>query len=166
MKKKLLSFVMVLCTVFLTVPMANAESIPNNISTQLGPVSQYSNYADGQNNFEVMALSNLILRGDVSIYLEANRTIRLVSNTTCTDIMDKVGFKDITLQRWNGSSWINVSVWSAYRETSQIYTYDYRTTVTGGYYYRITLNHYAENGWWIFADKQEVYNETSSLWVG
>lgn len=161
--KKIISLFLVFCLAFGTIPLVLAEEKPNDF----GPVSSSDTYAEGLYNTEIQPLATgLIQKGDLSIYLEANRTIRIVTKTTCTDFMDKVGFKDITLQRSDGSSWTNVSVWSTYRENDQTYLYDHRVTVEGGYYYRVTLKHYAEKGWWIFADTQEMYNETSALWVG
>ena len=146
-------------------------SATENFSTQqaapeYGIRSSQDDVAVGQNNYtELEDSTNLISQATLSIYLESNRILRIVAYTLCTDVFDTVGFKDITIQRWINGAWSNVSVWSAYQNNTSSYLYDYSTTVTGGYYYRVTLTHYAKEGWWIFADTQEIYNETSYLWI-
>ena len=114
---------------------------------------------------ELASVDNLISQALVYIYLESNQTLRIVANTACTETVDTVGFKDITIQRWVNGTWSNVSTWSIYHNNTANYLYDYETAVAGGYNYRVTLTHYAKKGWWIFADTQEIYNETSYIWI-
>lgn len=164
--KKILCLCIVVLILIGIAPAALAAEQPNTAEN----ISASEYYAEGLYNTDDTAIqplsSTLILKCDLAIYLGDGKTLQIVAKTTCTDIVDKVGFKNITLQRKSGSSWVNVSTWSAYKEDAQAYLYDYRTTVTGGYYYRVVLTHYAEKGWWVFADTQEIYNETSALWVG
>ncbi len=41
----------------------------------------------------------------------------------------------------------------------------YAVTVQGGYYYRVTLTHYAKEQTWFFPDEQSVTNTSSYVWV-
>ena len=165
---KKIGIIITLCILLLySLQMSATE---NSSTQQAAPVygigSAQEDVALGQNNYTGLEeATNLISQATLSIYLESNRILRIVAYTLCTDVYDTVGFKDITIQRWINGTWSNVSVWSAYQNNTSSYLYDYSTAVTGGYYYRVALTHYAKEGWWIFADTQEIYNETSYLWI-
>ena len=88
------------------------------------------------------------------------------ARTRCTEQADVVGFMDVFLQRWNGSKWINVvTPWDDLKSNMRNHNLSYSRIVDGGYYYKVSLYHYAQQGTGIFASKQEIFNETSYLWV-
>ena len=52
------------------------------------------------------------------------------------------------------------------KEDAVTYSLDkYAVTVQGGYYYRVTLTHYAKEQTWFFPDEQSVSNTSSYVWV-
>ncbi len=83
--------------------------------------------------------------------------------------MEKIGFKDITVQRsTNGSTNWNdeVSISDKIITDALYHSLDhYSVSVTGGYYYRIMLTHYAKEKGWFFPSSQSITNYSNVVWV-
>lgn len=60
--------------------------------------------------------------------------------------VDVIGVQ-VTLQRWNGTAWVDVSAGSNVTATNDSYAYSSRnTSVSTGYYYRVKTKHWIEYG--------------------
>lgn len=138
-----------------------------NIIRPTGVVSKNNYHAEGINNGEITTLKGSIIDAiSLDLYLSSGRTLVIEARTRCIEEVDVVGFKSISLQRWNGSKWVNViSPWNDLVNDKLSHNLSYSKKVDGGYYYKVSLYHYAQKGTGIFADKQEEFNETSYLWV-
>lgn len=97
-----------------------------------------------------------------------SKTIYLTAEVFGTDIMAKIGFKNIKIQRSsNQVSWTTektipdkISEEAAFKVIST-----YPISVSGGYYYRIVLDNYAkENTWW-FPETQTVQSISETVWI-
>lgn len=110
--------------------------------------------------------TGLLASESLDVYDDGNGVLRLEGRTIGTEVLSKIGFQNITLQRWENGQWNNVKVWSAYKYNCATYPYEYSTTVTGGYNYRYVATHYAEKDWLIFPSTETYYNETGYLYIG
>ena len=124
----------------------------------------YNTGSAGSNRMSPMA-TGLLAVVSLEVYLVNGNTILLEGTTDATEVLNKIGYQNITLQRYENGQWTNLKVWSTYKTNAYYYDYDYETTVTEGYYYRFTATHYGENDWLIFSSVQTVYNETSYIYV-
>ncbi len=97
-----------------------------------------------------------------------SKTVYLTAGVYGTEVMSKIGFKNIKIQRST-----NQSTWTTERTVSDMISEDvrfktvyyYPVTVDGGYYYRIVLDNYAkENTWW-FPETQTLTTTSNSVWV-
>lgn len=97
-----------------------------------------------------------------------SKTVYINAEVYGSDIMGKIGFKNIKVQRsTNQSTWTTektvsdkISEDAAYKILS-----NYAVSVDGGYYYRIVLDNYAkENTWW-FPETQTVTTTSNSVWI-
>lgn len=100
-----------------------------------------------------------VSKGDHCIYIDG----KTKSNIN----MKSIGYKDISIEyssdnvHWSEEKPIDDLLKS---DSSSYYLNDYSVSVNGGYYYRVTLNHYAkESGW--FGSSQSVPNTSGSVWV-
>lgn len=77
--------------------------------------------------------------------------------------MDEIGFKNIQIQRYTGSGWYTEKTISSLTTTNAFtyYISDYTTSVLGGYYYRVSLDHYAKNG----STTESCNNFCGSVWI-
>lgn len=99
-------------------------------------------------------------------FSKGGNTLVLEGSTVGAEVLNKIGYQDITLQRWQNNQWTNVKVWSTYKYNSAAYNYEYSISVTPGYCYRYVATHYGEKDWLVFPSVQTLYNETSYLYVG
>lgn len=96
------------------------------------------------------------------------KTVYITARTVGTEEMSEIGFTDIKIER--SSDRIN---WTTEKTISDKIAEDtvshslakYSVSVQGGYYYRVTLTHYAKEQTWFFPDKQSVTNTSSYVWV-
>ena len=93
----------------------------------------------------------------------AKKAVKITAKTYCSDTMSKIGFKNIVIQKssdnvhWNVDDILKSSA-------SEYYLSDYSVSVSGGYYYRVKLTHYAkESG--LFGSSQSVVSTSNSVWV-
>lgn len=108
----------------------------------------------------------------VSFYLSmatASKQVQISASTRGYETMAKIGFKDITVQRsTNGSTnWTDeVYVGNNIISDDVIHSLNhFPVSVTGGYYYRIMLTHYAKETGWFFPSSQSITNYSNVLWV-
>lgn len=92
---------------------------------------------------------------------------KLVINakTRSDSTMYKIGFYDISIERSSdNSNWTQESYQgNKYTYSSSSYTLsDYNFNVNGGYYYRVSLKHYADNG---SGTTQSIDNTSNSVWI-
>ncbi len=108
-----------------------------------------------------MAYSLRISSGTNKVYISAT--------TDGYDTMAKIGFKDIVIQRSsNGTSgWTDAVSLSDQLVTDSLYHYldQYVVSVSGGYYYRVVLTHYAKEQGWFFPSSQSITNYSNVVWV-
>ncbi len=98
-----------------------------------------------------------------------NKRVLLDASVEATDVMAKLGFKDIKIQQCTSST----GSWSNYFEPSdQIaenrrshYVDDYLVAVPGGYYYRVQLTFYAKETGWFFPSSESITVTTNVVWV-
>ena len=73
--------------------------------------------------------------------------------------------RSISIKRWNGSTWeIEKSISDQLGSNKKLHTMNYSTTISGGYNYKLTVNHYAKASG-LFGGSQSVFNETSYIWI-
>ncbi|MEE5994406.1 MAG: hypothetical protein V3G42_14435 [Oscillospiraceae bacterium] len=110
----------------------------------------------------IITASYLISNYNLNIY--KNGSILYVNALTGSNsTMKTIGFKDVTVEYST-----NCSDWYEYRQpfdytvssASSCYMTNYPISVTNGYYYRVTLNHYAEASG-LFGSSQSVYNTSN-----
>lgn len=97
------------------------------------------------------------------------KTLYISATTNGYDTMAKIGFTNIKIQRSaNGTSgWTDEKTLSDQIATSSVYHIldCYSVSVTGGYYYRVVLDHYAKEQGWFFPSSQSVTNYSNVIWV-
>lgn len=101
-----------------------------------------------------------VLSGRKTLYI--NGEIEAVGN------MKSIGYKDIVVEYSNDNShWYveNDNIEDLLISNSDsYYLNNYAVSVKGGYYYRVSLTHYAkESGW--FGSSQSVENTSNSVWI-
>ena len=108
----------------------------------------------------------LISKCSLSI-VDSNKAIKLLGKTESNTVMKSIGYKDISIERssdnihWSEEKPIDDLLKS---DSSSYYLNNYSVSVKGGYYYRVTLTHYAkESG--LFGSSQSVSNTSNSVWV-
>lgn len=79
--------------------------------------------------------------------------------------MASIGFTDISIQRsYNGTSWTEEKTINdiLINNSSNCTLSGYPVDVLGGYYYRVCVNHYADNG---SGTTQTISNTSNSVWI-
>ena len=108
------------------------------------------------------------LISEYSLYFVGNTgTAYITARTVGNGIMSEIGLKNIEIQRssdcinWNTEVTDNLT--NTNSSIHDISNYGY--SVTGGYYYRVVLNHYAkENTWWNPAI-QSINHTSNIVWI-
>lgn len=98
-----------------------------------------------------------------------SKRILINANVYASDVMAKIGFKDITIEQ----SSTGTGGWSTYFQPSDQMASDamshslnnFLIAVPGGYYYRVTLTNYAKEYGWFFPDSQSITNYSNVVWV-
>ena len=170
MKKRFLSIGLILA-LFVCTAMgsgwASAEEITNDFDA---PLTNYDAIGVGkydinhiQGDIQTIA-SGLISTTQLTVYRSGTQ-LAVYGTTRCYDIMTKVGFTYITIQRWINGGWTDYLTINNYLDTNCDYhSYGKYHTVPLGYTYRAICNHYAEKpGILWFTDKENIYNETEGV---
>mgnify|MGYP007065776619 FL=1 len=110
--------------------------------------------------------AGLIHQYNVSV-LSSNGKLVIDGYTRCTNTMKSIGYKSISIEystdnaNWKEEKYIGDLLKSS---NSYYYLNDYSVSVKGGYYYRVSLTHYAkESG--LFGSSQSVPNTSNSVWI-
>lgn len=150
MKKALISLSIV-CVIALGTPAipVYAESITKTISSN-----------------EQIRTQGLIAQYDMSVYTSKGK-LYMNGTTWAFSSMKSIGYKDIVIEySTNGTDWkTEKTIDDLLKSDSNIYCLnDYCVSVEGGYYYRITCNHYAKEGG-LFGKSQSESNTPKSVWI-
>ena len=161
--KKIKQFIVTLtAAAFLAAPMqayaADVDTVLPDISV---PVA-------ADNEAVAPAAAGLIASRTLSISAGV-KTVYITATTKGTNTMAKIGFVDIEVQRSsNNSTWTTVEKTLPDKLAEDTVSYSlskYSTSVTGGYYYRVVLTHYAKEQGWFFPSSQSVSATSNSVWV-
>ena len=117
---------------------------------------------------EVQPLAAGLISGYTLSCSSGTKTVYITATTTGNEEMSEIGFIDIKIQRSSDrTNWTTEkTVSDKIKEDAVTYSLDkYAVTVQGGYYYRVTLTHYAKEQTWFFPDEQSVTNTSSYVWV-
>lgn len=166
--KKVRRLLAVLCCIgcfFAMATAASAQELAEGTSLyQADPVGTivYGDYLS-----ENTKADGLISGYSLYIKKETNNQVTVKAVTNGYTTMQSIGFKYITVQRYENG------VWRDYWRQGDVYLTDsmgytaYKTvSVATGYQYRAVVDHYAEkSGWWIFADSQTIHNDTQPLYM-
>ena len=98
-----------------------------------------------------------------------SKKVYLTAETFANDYMAKIGFTNIVVQHSvNGTSGWSDEVPRDNDLAANSY-YHFKTyepiTVSGGYYYRVVLDHYAKETGWFFPGSQSLSNYSNVVWV-
>lgn len=97
------------------------------------------------------------------------RKVKITATTYGTDVMAKIGFTNIKVQHSsNGSTgWVTEKTPTDQTDTdTNYYGLDgFSVDVSGGYYYRVVLDHYAKEQGWFFPSSQSIANTSNVVWV-
>ena len=125
----------------------------NNKSTQLST------------EYDQARTAGLIYRYDINI-TGSDQKIYINGITVSNNSMKSIGYKDISIEyssdkvNWKKEN----SVDDLLKSGSSYYLNNYSVSVKGGYYYRVSLTHYAkESG--MFGSSQSVPNTSNSVWI-
>lgn len=98
----------------------------------------------------------------------SNGMLRMNVRTSSNDIMKSIGISNIKVQySSDGINWSTEKTLSDMLKSSssEYILNNYDISVKGGYYYRVTCNHYAkESG--LFGSSQSLSNTSNSVWIG
>lgn len=169
MKKRFLSIGLILvlfaCTVMGT-GWASAEEVTNDFEA---PLINYDAIGIGKYDFDSTQgaqprTSGLITATQLTVYRSSTQ-LAVYGRTNCFDIMSKVGFTYIIIQRWENNKWTDYLTINDYYDTNvDFHSYGKYHSVPMGYTYRAICNHYAEKpGILWFTDKENIYNETEGV---
>lgn len=117
---------------------------------------------------EVEPLAAGLISGYSLSCTKGTKTVYITAKTTGSEEMSEIGFIDIKIQRSSDlTNWTTEkTVSDKIKEDASTYSLaNYAVTVQGGYYYRVTLTHYAKEQTWFFPDDQSVTNTSSYVWV-
>lgn len=95
----------------------------------------------------------------------SNGNISLTAWTHSSNNMSWIGIQNISIERSSDNvHWTEESnLGSMYTFNSSSYTItNYNVIVNGGYYYRVSLKHYADNG---YGTTQTVDNTSNTVWI-
>lgn len=97
---------------------------------------------------------------------ESSDKLCIRGTTESNSNMKSIGYKDIVIEySSDGINWSKEKdIDDLLKSGSSYYLNGYSVSVKGGYYYRVSLTHYAkESGW--FGSSQSVENTSNSVWV-
>ena len=109
--------------------------------------------------------AGLIYQYNVSVS-SSNGELVIDGYTRCTDTMKTIGYKNISIEySTDNANWKEEkSIGDLLKSGNNYYLNDYSVSVRGGYYYRVSLTHYAkESG--LFGSSQSVPNTSNSVWI-
>lgn len=137
-----------------------------SLSAQAASVEEQITETNGD---EMVIATGLITLTSLSV---SNSSGQLCINgyTKSDETMKSIGFTDIQVERSSNGT----SGWTVVQspddvlasDASACYFSNYKVSVTGGYYYRVTCTHYAkESGFW-FPETQSITATSNSVYIG
>ena len=149
--KKFLSFFCVVCMI-------------SSIGTVNAQATEQTTYETEIETETVVTAEGLISGYNLSISKSGN-TLYINADTYAFSIMKTIGFKDIVVEySSNANDWYTYDDDIPSQTTSNAYSYslvNFSIPVENGYYYRVTLTHYAKETGWIFGNSQSVPNTSN-----
>lgn len=156
MKKRIFAAILS-CSFLLAMPMQVNAAAPETSVLNAKPGTEAEIQATGLISSYYLTISS----GTKKIYINAD--------THGTEILAKVGFKNVVVERSsNGvSNWKEEKdLGNKLKENDLSYTLsNYEVSVTGGYYYRVKLTHYAKEDKFLLPATQSVNNTSNVVWV-
>jgi len=145
-----------LCTATLMALAVGTQPM-NVFASDTNPGMQYE-----ESDFEKAA--GLISKYSLSIE-NVNGDVSITAQTKSNSIMSVIGFKNISVQHSsdcvNWTEEVHVSNQLNYNSTNKTLS-GLLVDVSGGHYYRVKLNHYADNG---SGTTQTVPNTSNVIWI-
>ncbi|MDE6502253.1 MAG: hypothetical protein K2K02_00160 [Ruminococcus sp.] len=135
-------------------------------SVPVMPVKAASNaYTSVSDNNQVRT-AGLISNCCLSVS-SGRKTLYITGEIEAVGNMKSIGYKNISIEyssdgvNWKEEKSIDDLLKS---DSSSYYLNNYAVSVNGGFYYRVSLTHYAkESGW--FGSSQSVDNTSNSVWI-
>lgn len=123
------------------------------------------NHISDETNIDMSNRTEGLIYQYYAIASTSNGKLVINSKTESDSTMYKIGFYEISIERsTDNSHWSQESYkgnWYTYYSSS--YTFINRSfDVDGGYYYRVSLRHYADNG---SGTTQSINNTSNSVWI-
>lgn len=116
------------------------------------------------NSTPVMLSSGLITNRSIRLSISGNNLI-VSGYTYGISSVNKIGFTYVTLQRQGNGTWRDYVKWTELFNSSSRYDLGKSINAARGYNYRVICNHHAQKpGFLWFTEKEDIYNETSSLY--
>ncbi|WP_169504672.1 hypothetical protein [Paenibacillus lemnae] len=114
------------------------------------PPVEYNTMSVNQSNVYLAAIeSSLFKNGTIQFTISAS--------TNANSIVDSLGV-NYTLQRWNGSAWVDNGTDAGQVNNSQIYSGNKQFSALTGYYYRGRTVHWIKKG--TINEERTAYTET------
>lgn len=151
--RKILSFFCVVCMI-------------SSIGTVNAQATEQTTYETEIETETAVTTEGLISGYNLSISKSGNM-LYINADTYAFSIMKTIGFKDIVVEySSNASDWYTYDDDFSPQTTSNASSYslvNFPVSVENGYYYRVTLNHYAKEAGW-FGKSQSVLNVSNVVW--
>lgn len=133
------------------------------------PLNPFNSFADGPGteSVEEIEAEGLIFSYSLSIS-SGWKTVYITASTEGSEIMGEIGFTNIIVQystdhvNWSQEKTVSNQVITDAQRHDLI---DFGVPVNGGYYYRVTLKHYAKEDTWWFPDTQTINGTSNYVWV-
>ena len=136
----------------------------SSIGTVNAQATEQTTYETEIETETVVTAEGLISGYNLSISKSGN-TLYINADTYAFSIMKTIGFKDIVVEySSNANDWYTYDDDIPSQTTSNAYSYslvNFSIPVENGYYYRVTLTHYAKETGWIFGNSQSVPNTSN-----
>lgn len=135
-------------------------------SIPIMPVKAASNAYTSVSDSNQARTAGLISRSYITASTSSGK-LCLSGTTQSNDNVKSIGYTDIIIEcssddvNWHKEKTIDDLIKS---NSSEYRLNNYSISVKGGYYYRVSLNHYAEKGG-LFGSSQSVSNTSNSVWV-
>ncbi len=143
--KKFLSVALAVMTFSMCILPTTAFATNNNdISENYYSAEETVAYAEYEENSMARATGLII---DKNLYIKkSGTTLSIIGYTTGSSETEKVGFKEVIIERRknSSSSWSEYKVYEDLYSSSTKYTLSKSVTVASGYQYRVTAVHYAK----------------------
>lgn len=129
-------------------------------------ISDVNNQAETETSEDLTRATGLI-NGYYMKITSGTNIIYINASINANSTMQTLGYTDITVEySSDGSNWYQEKYVGnlLISESSTYYLNNFAVTVKGGYYYRIRLNHYAEESG-LFGSSQTIANISNTVWI-